>query len=418
MYEITDDSLAIFKSKILNLQDNRSYCFNDKPRYPYSNVNCIGSGHKTNSFRIDGDGVVDLVYKNKINFVTFKIAVRFARLTYDICLEKSNINYNYNDKNIIVRKDIHVVGVTVGDLLKHFYHNNKDIPSKEDEYENDKMIKLIKKSLSVDTTNAKITDVLGKIRFTRKTIRLWENLAEEKFIDRGESNFVGFCNKIIILSEGMFYKLFVKNNVFIPCDKYYYNIFNNLSNKTIVVKLLRYHLYNKDPEDGLNNCETIYFDSPTPVPEILEYFYKKYNDERYMEAYRKVMKTLNSGQMQDMAKRYGSPTTFKSIQKINDEYPMYAFRNISLEQWKNDDLFDLEWHDSEYMRSKKYQKIKYKMQKSDKVIPVEFRFGCSYWRTWKDWNWDENKKFKRKYMKGMIKEGLDDFEKNSDNIVY
>src|SRR5436189_70992 len=82
----------------------------------------------------------------------------------------------------------------------------------------------------------KITDVLGKYHFKRRTVRLWENLAQEKFIDRGENNFIGFCNKIIFLSEGMFRNIFVKDAKIVFHEKYYHNIFNNLSDKTIVCK--------------------------------------------------------------------------------------------------------------------------------------------------------------------------------------
>jgi hypothetical protein len=434
MYEITEDaSLTYLKSKILKLQNNSSNGFDQTRRYLYSDVNCIGSGHTTNSFKIDGDGSIDLVYKNKMNFDTYKITARFARLTYNIHLERSNINYKHqeNDDNLMIRKDVHVIGVTIGDLLKHFYHNNKDkksidfVNTNDDENEttesnkeNDKMQKLIKKSVSIDTSNAKITNVIGKLVFKKKTIRLWENLVQEKFIDRGENSFIGFCNKIIFLSEGMFYSIYHKDNAVVCNDKYYNNIFNNLSDKTIVTKLLRYHLYNENPEDNLRdrmiNYETFYFDHPIPVPEILEQFYKYFNDEEYMKIYRKVMKPLNGGETQDMAKRYSSPTTFKSLQNINDEYPMYAFKNISLKQWKYSDVWELEWHEWDYIRSKKNQKIKYKMQRSDKIIPIEDRFHYDYRYSYLD----DMKSKKRKYMKDVIKEGLFNYENSIDDIFY
>lgn len=115
--------------------------------------------------------------------------------------------------------------------------------------------KLIKKSLSIDTSN-KSDKCVGEI-----------SVLEE--------------NHVLILSEGMFHNIFGKD------DKYYWNIFNNLSDGTIVCKLLRYHLYNENPEDG-NNFQTFYFENPQ----------LKYNDDGYMEEF--VMISLNSGQTQEL----------------------------------------------------------------------------------------------------------------------
>ena len=101
------------------------------------------------------------------------------------------------------------------------------------------------------------------------------------------------------------------------------------------------------------------------------------------------------------------------MQNINDEYPIYAFRNISLEQWKSGDLWDLEGHHLDYMRSKKNQRLKYKMQHSDKVIPMVNRFNYEYrWRKYPD----DEKNLKRKYMKELIKEELFNFKNNTDDI--
>ncbi len=62
-------------------------------RLSYSSLNCIGNNHKTYSFKIDNDGSMDLLYKNKINNDTFKITTRFAKLSYKINLEKLNDHY-------------------------------------------------------------------------------------------------------------------------------------------------------------------------------------------------------------------------------------------------------------------------------------------------------------------------------------
>lgn len=403
MYEIVEEgSLAHFKSKILNTPNQtRSH------RYRYSALNCIGHGHKTLIFRIDDDGAIDLVYKNKINEETFKITSFFARLHYSIRLDKTNINYSYfrenpeNDENVMTRKNIAVIGISVGDLLKHFYHTNKNekiIELTKDDVENQKMLKLIKRSLLIETTNAKVTNVLGKYQFKRKNIRLWDNLIQGKFIDQGNNDFVGFCNKILFLSENMFHSILLMNN-----DKYYRNIFNNLSNKSIITKLLRYFMYNEDPEDGMQT-QIFHFEKPALVSDILKYFHEKFNDQKYMDVYAKMMKNLNAGQTEDFEKRYNKPSVFKSIQNVCEEYPIYAFKNIYLQQWKSDDLWDLEFHHDDYMESKKNQKYKYKSANSDKIIPIEKRsyFAARYSgrKLWNDTKCNNS---------NLIKEGLHDY---------
>lgn len=411
MFEITEDGgFAQFKSKILNLRNEQ--------RRGWSCLNCIGHGHKTLSFKIDDNGSIDIVYRNKMNDDTFKIVARFARLNYVIRLDKDNINYSHfkrepeNDEFIMTRKNVNVIGITVGDLLKHYYHcnkNKKDIILSDNENENMVMLKHIKKSLLIETSNAKLTDVLGKYHFKKRTVKLWNSLIPGKFIDQGDSNFAGFCNKIIFLSEGMFKFIFVsksEKDVLEFNDKYYRNIFNNLSDKIIVQKLLRYHLYNEDPEAGLYT-ETIYFEEPTLVPDILQYLFEKYNDLKYIDEYNAVMKTLNAGQSLELEKRY-KPAIFRSIQNVNDEYPIYAFRNIYLQQWKFGDSWDLMFHHNDYMMSIKNQKYKHKCKISDKVIPVEKRFfnDRSYYRYMCA---EDNKKLLKNYSQTLIKEGLQDY---------
>ncbi len=70
-------------------------------------------------------------------------------------------------------------------------------------------------------------------------------------------------------------------------------------------------MYNEDHEDGFYS-QTFYFEKPALVPEILKYFYEKYNDNRNIEEHNNVMKNLNTGQIHELEKRYG-PTIFNSI---------------------------------------------------------------------------------------------------------
>src|SRR6185503_10543124 len=100
-------------------------------------LDCFGHHHKINSFNISDSAQIDLLYKNKINDDTYKISVKFIRLKFSLVIEKNNRYFSrhrnqfkqhkdeHNNEQNKVAKTVQAVGVTVGDLIKHFYHNNK-----------------------------------------------------------------------------------------------------------------------------------------------------------------------------------------------------------------------------------------------------------------------------------------------------
>jgi len=394
MYEVVDDdSLTRFKTQVIR---SRESIKNDKRTF----IECFGHYQKINYFNLNDNGSTEITYRHKVNDDTFKITVKFVEANYSLDLEKNNrcfSEYRYDNHSAsesnsynITRKNVQLFCISVGDLLKHFYNNNRDEKNlviidnldSNSSNENEKAIKLLKKAQTIETSPLNSKDVLGLYVKYRKIFYPWDNLKIGNFITKGDNDFNGFCRKVLYFSTGMIRDLVIYTKDKQPtiwnekCNK----LFNELSDRTIITKLFRYFLYNEDPE--LHGTQDIfYFDTPTTVPDILMYFYGKTNDNQYVDLYNKVMKKLNAHQMNDLESKY-KPIVFKSMQKVPPEYPIYALRNVRLEQWKlsgyNNDLYNVKDQYFYYMRTVKNEKQKFRATINKKVIPINKRFMHNY----------------------------------------
>lgn len=404
MYQIVDDhNFSHLKQKICDTYQVKSY------------IDCIGHHHKIHDFNLTENGKTELSYKNQINSDTYKITIKMAHLSFHLDIEKNNRYYHnhlhnegvyiYGDNKEpvntnIIKKNIQLVGITIGDLLKHYYHNNKELPPVVDVSElkdesgyankiNENINKLIRKAQTIDTCSSNIKDILGVYVFKDKTIYLWDNLKIKGFINKNNNSFDEFCKKTLYLSAGTLSYLTgqYKDGSRYAIDSSYEKLFDDLTNKRIITKLFKYYLYNEDPELG-DADDIYYFDPPMSVPDILKSIYEKTNDTTYLDLYNKIMKKLNNHQQKDLDEKY-KPQIFKSMSQVPDEYPIYALRNLSLKQWTCmgffHDIHNVKSHYYDYMRSVKDQKQKYKSQISEKVIPIVNRFysGSGHWGHWR-----------------------------------
>jgi hypothetical protein len=82
------------------------------------------------------------------------------------------------------------------------------------------------------------------------------------------------------------------------------------------------------------------------------------------------MKKLNASEAKLLETKY-RPQNFFSTEKIPEEYPMFALRNISVSTWSAKS--DLMSHYSEYMRGKRNARIKFKEKRSSKTMPLDVR---------------------------------------------
>ena len=398
MYKIvSDENFTRFKAKISKiaqlLSDN-----NHIKNY----IDCIGHNHTVNYFKMNDDSQVEISFRHKFNNNLFRIIIKFVKISYDIDIKKNNrcydeyINdqqYNNNKSSSkvqissnIAKENVQLFGITVGDLLKHFYYNSREEGKDQTQLvldldpnnyfsENEKIFKLLRKVPLIDTSINNSKNVLGLYTYYRQLIYLWEeNLGN--FISKSGNDFDSFCKKLVYFSESDIISLFVrtKDKIDIICEK----LFNEISGKTVVMKLFKYFLYNENPEFGLiGEEEIITFDEPTSIPDILQYLYQQDNNNFYLDLYNKIMKKLNAHQLKELESKY-QPIVFTSIAQIPQEYPFFALKNIYVTQWSwrgyKNDYNKIKQFYNTYMQSVKNSKYKHKSMVSNKTILVEQRF--------------------------------------------
>lgn len=309
-------------------------------------IEAIGHKHKMNEFTIISNGQTCLSFENISKGSNFQIMIHHAKINYNVDLEKGNRVYtNYIDEvtsnlqNINCR-NVELLGVSIGDLLKHFYYNNTECHIlDQDEKINIQMNDIVKKSLRNDTTNSDGRDILGIYNHTQCRVYLWDLLRQTGYMSKGDNSLNTLCNKILYFSD-----LTINNLFKYEKNKDYHNkqelikshlntsvklLMNSLTNEHLIGKLLRYHLYNEDP--FVSDDIIIYYDPPQFLTTILKDLYYETKDNRYNDKYNKIMKKLNAGEQKQMEKY--PPQVFKSLKSIPENYPIFAYRNAIIKQW-------------------------------------------------------------------------------------
>ncbi len=124
--------------------------------------------------------------------------IKFESLDFHFEVEKQNRCYwtylseqHGNEKTPhIIRNEIGLIGLTVGDLLKHFYYTkglNDFLPVKyrkiSDDYEhnqsisklNAEIIKLFEKLIRIETNAYNVRDVFGVYNHIKENFYVWNN---------------------------------------------------------------------------------------------------------------------------------------------------------------------------------------------------------------------------------------------------
>ena len=311
---------------------------------------------------------IDFVSTNQnIKGYSFKIIAKIVELDFSIEIDKYNRAFNWafyynrhfrkseNGKTIIVEKnDSQLIGISVGDLLKHYYYTqpvfdnslNKKIENSEElkilnnesesELETEiKIDKILKKSLNIDSATVDFRDMFGYCPLYSNKIYLWDLIAYPNFISKLTPNFVSFCKKIIYFPVKNSLFRIIKNNDQVEikthptkCKQF----LNTITNKSLITKLCKYYLYGDDPE--ITNLQYRFsFVEPISVPDCLLYMYSKTEDQKYMRIYSALNVKLNK--TEEMVLEKFSPLVLNDIHKIDKAYPYFALRKIYIYSWYN-----------------------------------------------------------------------------------
>ena len=390
MYTVQEDSnLTTLETWIARGHGRRSY------------VDCVGRDHKVSCLAIEPDGAVGVTYRNK-NGGSFGVTVHFARLSLDLEILKGNRYYNTHrglvdsrqyeggvlkwvtGSDHVVKPDLQLVGFAVGDLLRHFHHTHPHPAGsldEDDEKENDKLVRLVKRALATDLSTVSPADPVGVYTPKTGTLYPWDGVRATPTRDR-TTNLEGFFRQVVYLSESSLERVtkWDKESDRAHVDREALRqLLESLTDAPAVARLLRYHLYNEDPEIG-HGGEIEQFDPPRSVPEILQYMHTKTKDDDYLRAYHEVMKTLNQRERETLDTKY-KDTVFVAMRTLPPEYPAYALRTVWLRTWAGGwrmagDLGNVFQHAWGYRRPLRINKLKHRIQRTGKTLPVALRNLC------------------------------------------
>ncbi|AYV84963.1 MAG: hypothetical protein Satyrvirus1_49 [Satyrvirus sp.] len=347
----------------------------------------------SNSLLFSALGTTNLTFIDETSTQTFEIALKFAKFSFDIDIEGTRISrhfqhYQENICKLKIAKKVQLIGVSVGDIFKHYYYTNygkknfqsdppneieieieieNEIETGTDAKENILFEKHIKKSLSIDTSNSNVADALGILSHVRSII-LWDFNSTEKLTTKKQTiNFGDFCGKILYMSVDTINDLLKRSqdNVIYTNDSLCTKVFEELTNEVLVKKLLRYFLYGENPETS-REVDIHIFDPPKNIPDILKDIEKENKNFHYY--YHKIMKTPNKREQETLQKY--QPTTFKNMKQVPETYPPYSLRTISLENWDSLSFTYLMALCDSYVKYRKNGKFKFKSEKISKISRI------------------------------------------------
>ena len=394
----------------------------------YGYISCIGRDHQVIQIQMSDDSNSELTFKNDLDD-TYKITIVGSKISFDVVLGKQNRFYdtyvghcreefldeNSNNRwsdfkpNTLtgrVSKTIHIWGITIGDLIKHFakmtnfehtddkldIHSKKTNTDSEEnqsivEEEKAKFKKFVHKVQNIDTYGSNSKNVFGVLDSYRG-LYSWDELIRHNNIGGGsDSSFDAFCKRIVYFTDSAIIGLF--STVVNPDgskdtvigDKTMESFVNKIVDVHIVKKLYRYFYHKEDPElttqEDTNPVTP--FPEPMSIPDALKFMNDLEPNESLMKFHRLLSKKPNDHQAHIMADKY-KPYIIPSLTKISRDFPFYALRNIYVTEWINssgagidssyfiiDELYD------RYMRTGKSYKAKHRVAKSTKTIPYDNR---------------------------------------------
>lgn len=412
MYELTITSIyTTFTAKLtlLNKVCDKEVILMNKL------FHAIGTNHiKISKLLLFQRSNISVIYTNINSIQTISIELRSIDVDYDINIFKGNrvyrtyieyINKYTNNIHTNISNKINCMGISIKDIFKHFYHTG-DIKNLEEESDYGKKInykKLIIKSLSYENITNKCVrdDILGTFEYESLSLELWKNHSD---------SFEQFCKKLVLIPS-----ISIKQNTLVSPEF----IIKLLSSKSFIVKLIKYFLFNEDPET-IKTINQFYFNEPTLVPDALIFLEKNnYINKLDFSAYYSIMKKPNKRE-QSVLDNF-NVMYLDNIQQTLPNYSPIVYRKIYIRSWGKNGLYS----DSIVLTSNIYtsellnasRKYKYMRKNSTKQL--------NEYNTWqfirsgrKHRNYD-NYHFGHKYNRkiyNLIKYGLNDYYDEIDNF--
>lgn len=354
----------------------------------------------------------ELVYA--LNFETFKIELLLSSISYKLDMSKCR-HYPIGQHSIEV-SNLHIIGVTVGDLLKyawyqHFYNNKStDVGSSsnntngtaenkidhETKKQNKEILEYCKKSLKIDTSaNKKASNFLCALSTSKNSFVEWNMIQQfyEKTLHSKRSrnkltssrnvkskNFAEYCNKLVYLDD--IYLNFQSGGInsnkvtAVTSQSKLEAKFNALLSKSAAQRLLGYFLY----DEPLVNPSVVYtFETPTSVPDALNLVYQAElangeSNNSLFEQYNLLTKKINNRNKTLVDTKYndytvggGANNTKLGPAKVINDENYYELNKIYVQQLQDTHMNDIYNCRQDYKRLMSNPKFKYKLHQTGKL---------------------------------------------------
>ena len=386
-----------------------------------------------NFVKVESKDAIQINFTNKTTNEGYNVTLYVCEINYGLTKKKvrtfqGHLNKQKNSDKVIienhnVRYQQRVLAITVGDILRMYYYNNrskleeksnpKTIKNNSLEYNSHsqfekKIMKFLRAVLSIDSFDNDTMNSFGI--YSGGGITEWDL---PKYFDSNYMNLGDFCRKKIYLSMGVvsgLFELFLKSN---DDPKYKKNIetevdniFRGMFGYDVVLKFYKY--FNKEgPLEENEEDKTIYFEEPKKLTDIC-LMMEEYKDSipynhQILQA---VNRKFNNREKRE-SQRF-SEVVIDDIAELPSGYPIYAFDKVLIKKW--DPIKDT----SNFIDYLKYEINEQKTCKKLKNLRIEgkttyvyngklFSIGCDCRMcTYTRWTFDDKNK------KGEFKEYLNE----------
>jgi hypothetical protein len=378
---VENDVFNAFINKIISNNNSDDYCYLD----------FLGNNHIVNHFNIIDCNNIELSISNEDGLI-HKLNLINSKISFDLVIQKQN-KYFMDYKNWfmkkykcsqadvnyrIIKNNINYYGITICDMIKFYKFLN---PNNTNET-HPELNNFIKKALKIES-NLQPKNILGN--FYYYGIELWSDQLKLAT----DSSLENFLSKKIYFQQSDIISLIqistLKNNKQTKTIKTtsVIKLIKNKINYENIFKLFRYYYFKEDPNIKIEDNLYI-FKEPKSIPDVLKQLYEEHKEECYIKYYHLLSKP-NNHESQLLNDKYPK-IIFKNLQKLESEFPFFALKNVYVKEFNLtsnyylnhlldndmeiiDDLYD------HYMLTNKVNKLKYKKNKSDKVIPVDIRYN-------------------------------------------
>lgn len=320
-----------------------------------------GTDEQIQSLDVSVIDIIRFEFNSIYNNDPYTICAHFATLSCWLLAGKYRVTKTYStelkeDRSV---NDL-VVGITVGDLLKHHYYKYKDQLEKmvfgkdddddKDDYskikskkERDDFLKFLRKSLLVSTYSGGIPNMYDSIGF-RGSYSSYVHEWKHKKFNTKHSNFDSFCNKVVyfwcsekLVLDYLRRKEYDTKEINTKISSLE-NFIMDLPGVGWAYRMYRYFTGNGSLSNDIEEEEITVFNQPMSLSEVPAMLHKYHNTKENthmcgrLQTIDKINRNFNKAEREEAEKF--DEMVIDDVVQIPDTYPLAAYYKIYIRSWR------------------------------------------------------------------------------------